>query len=148
MIASWIRDSTKGREPFWPTLVLVFSLMAFLALLARTGIYGSGGRIIRKSMCEAKADICAIADAVNSYALEKGRLPDTLESLILPDEHGWRFLDCEDMPVDPWGRPYGYQPPAPGTAVFRVFSLGADGQPGGEGDDRDIDNLLIKEGKI
>jgi general secretion pathway protein G len=46
------------------------------------------------------------------------------------------------LPVDPWGREYGYELASPGRP--RIFSLGADGQPGGAGDDEDLDNLLLR----
>jgi general secretion pathway protein G len=121
-----------------------------LFLLARvTERPDVGGRIVMPARVKAKADVQAIASAVTSYALENdGRLPDSLEALIRPDENGRTFLDTDELPDDPWGRPYRYGPSAPGTATFRVFTLGADGLPGGDGEDRDIDNLLIKEGKI
>jgi len=122
--------------------------MAALVFLSKTFDEGNAGHWCSRPW-KAKADIRAIADAVTSYAIRnQERCPDTLERLIVPDEDGSTLLDCDEPPVDPWGRPYGYEPAAPGTGVFRVFSLGADGLPGGEGEDQDIDNLLIKEGKI
>ena len=42
------------------------------------------------------------------------------------------------MPQDPWGQPYQYSPQASGDNPFSLYSLGADGKPGGEGQDADI----------
>ena len=42
------------------------------------------------------------------------------------------------LPADPWGRPYNYQAPGPNGKAFDVWSLGADGAPGGTDDNADI----------
>ena len=42
------------------------------------------------------------------------------------------------VPQDPWGQPYQYSPQASGDNPFSLYSLGADGKPGGEGQDADI----------
>jgi general secretion pathway protein G len=51
------------------------------------------------------------------------------------------------VPKDPWGNEYLYEAPAPGQPQPKVMSYGKDGQPGGEGDDADMDNITIREGK-
>jgi general secretion pathway protein G len=43
----------------------------------------------------------------------------------------------EKLPKDPWGSPYQYMNPGVKGPVD-VFSFGADGQTGGEGQDADI----------
>ena len=44
------------------------------------------------------------------------------------------------------GQEYGYEPPPPDTRDYRVFTYGSDGVLGGEGDARDIDNIMIRKG--
>ena len=44
------------------------------------------------------------------------------------------------LPEDPWGNPYGYRRPSAQGGQFDVFSLGADGKEGGEGNDADLGN--------
>lgn len=47
----------------------------------------------------------------------------------------------ESLPSDPWGRPYGYEPSGLGGGVvqeFTLFTLGADGRPGGKGKNADV----------
>ena len=91
----------------------------------------------------AKAEITTIAQAVQSYQIKNGRLPESLVPLVTPDENGATFLqDRREIPVDPWGSPYLYEPD-PNGMTFSVTSLGRDGEPGGEGDDGDISNKTI-----
>lgn len=86
-------------------------------------------------------DFQALAGAVRQYATDHdGRFPDSLEALVTPNERGQTDLDLDHCPRDPWDREYLYEPPAPGTNRFRVLSYGADGVPGGEGEDADIEN--------
>jgi general secretion pathway protein G len=89
---------------------------------------------------KAEADIVAIKNALTEYAVVNGgKFPDSLQGLVTPDIHGRTYLDTPSVPKDPWGRAYLYEPPGPGNPHPRVLSYGKDGQPGGEGDDADLD---------
>lgn len=58
----------------------------------------------------------------------------------------WRGPYLEDaLPDDPWGNPYHYVVPGPEGRPFGIFSYGADGKAGGEGNDADI-GMLPKDG--
>lgn len=84
-----------------------------------------------------------IALAVWEYAsAHDGCFPPSLEALISADQNGAVFLRCARVPRDPWGRPFRYELSTrfPG---FRVYSLGEDSRPGGEGEDGDIDSLTL-----
>lgn len=95
-----------------------------------------------------KADITAIESSLKEYAINNGgKYPDSLEALVTPDENGYTYLDRKSVPLDPWKNEYMYEPPSSGNPDPRVFTYGKDGAPGGEGDDADIDNIQIKEGK-
>jgi len=97
---------------------------------------------------KAKVDITQIAEAVNVYQINNaGRLPDSLEMLIQEDENGQRYLDADDVPLDPWGNEYVFEPDFDGSGSFRVISYGADGAPGGEDKNADLDNRSIKSGR-
>lgn len=88
-------------------------------------------------------DVATIASAVETYTIEHGRAPATLEALVTPDERGHTYLkNRTTVPPDPWGAVYGYEPPH-SERGYRVFSLGRDGKPGGEGDDADIEITAI-----
>lgn len=83
----------------------------------------------------AKADIATIVDAVESYYLQNSRYPDNKEALAKLPLKGR---------VDPWGRPYEYNCPGK-DAPFEVFTLGADGRPGGDGINADIYSWQLGE---
>ena len=48
------------------------------------------------------------------------------------------YLDSRKLPLDPWGKPYVYLAPGRNQSPYEVICYGADGQPGGEGDDADL----------
>ncbi len=87
----------------------------------------------RDSTTQAKADIAALAGAVEDYAMDhNGRLPENLQLLVTPDEEGYRYLSGETVPVDPWGNEYVYEPSS--GQKFDLLSYGKDRSPGGEDD--------------
>jgi general secretion pathway protein G len=81
----------------------------------------------------------SIGEAVTEYAIDHGfEYPDTLDQLYEPDANGQAYLKGGSVPKDPYGNVYLYDPPSDGDN-FRVYSLGKDGVPGGEGENADID---------
>ncbi len=89
----------------------------------------------------AKADITTLASALDEFAIRNGnRYPESLDVLVTPDENGYTYLKQRKLPLDPWKGEYMYEPPSPGEPRARIISYGKDGQPGGEGDNADIDN--------
>lgn len=94
----------------------------------------------KKARALAKADIMALHMGLDAYALNNaGAYPDSLLPLVLKDKNGYSFLNQTTVPRDPWGREYRYEPGPPPN----VSTLGADGKPGGTGDDADIDYASI-----
>ena len=96
----------------------------------------------------AKVQIENLHSALKTYRLDVGRYPSTeqgLGSLMqAPAEvadywHG-PYLDKE-LPLDPWRNPYQYRYPADNFQGLALYSLGADGAEGGEGDNEDIGYL-------
>lgn len=74
-----------------------------------------------------------------------GQYPDNLEALVVPDRRtGDTYIKGRRVPLDPWGNEYLYDPPGPYRPRPRVYTLGRDGTPGGEGDDADVDNLSLR----
>jgi general secretion pathway protein G len=99
----------------------------------------------------AKQDIATLVQALKLYRLDNMRYPSTeqnLQALVVkpglsPVPQNWKaggYLDR--LPKDPWGYPYVYLSPGR-NGEFDVFSTGADGQPGGEGNDADIGNWML-----
>jgi general secretion pathway protein G len=106
------------------------------------------GRVSEAKSATARTQIEMIGVALDSYRLDNGRYPTTeqgLEALRTrpgtePVPTNWRgpYLR-RAVPIDPWDRPYEYRSPGqenPGS--YDLFSLGRDGQPGGEGEDADV----------
>ena len=86
----------------------------------------------------ALAQIAVLETTLQSYRLDVGEYPETLDGLV-SNESGrasWNgpYLRGE-VPLDPWGNEYEYQPEG---SDFSLISHGADGQRGGDGDDADI----------
>ena len=129
------------------TLAELMVVIVIIGLLATLVVPNVMKKLFVANITKAKADITTIANAVDSYGIENaGRYPDSLEVLVTPDENGFTFLKGESVPKDPWGFPYGYEPPSSGGQNYRVFSYGKDGAPGGEGDNADLDNNKILSG--
>jgi len=92
------------------------------------------------------ADLIEIETALGEYAIANGgAYPDGLEALVTPDFNGHTFLKVTTIPLDVWGRAYLYEAPSPGNPKPRVYTLGRDGLPGGEGEDADMDNFTLRE---
>lgn len=99
----------------------------------------------------AKNQIASFSSAVQQFYLDNGFYPSTeqgLGALVSPPTVGRLPANyrpggyIDKIPLDPWGNPYVYDL-LDGAQAFRIWTYGADGQPGGEGNDRDIssDNL-------
>jgi type II secretion system protein G len=96
------------------------------------------GELLPKAkIAQAKADIAIIDQGLVTFFVMNGKYPLSLEYLTAKDANGYRILDGAGLPQDPWQNEYVYQPPV-GEQERNITSLGADGQPGGEGDDADI----------
>ena len=96
----------------------------------------------------AKQDVTTLVQALKLYKLDNFAYPSTdqgLQALVVkpaaaPIPTNWKAGGYIDrLPKDPWGREYRYLNPGRHGEID-VFSLGADGEPGGEGNDADIGN--------
>jgi general secretion pathway protein G len=94
----------------------------------------------------ARAQISNFSQALGLYKLDTGSFPSTEQGLqalrVKPDSNAntnWSgpYLP-QDVPLDPWGRPYLYKYPGDHGDEPDLLSLGGDGQPGGEGNNADI----------
>jgi len=127
------------------TLLEMLVVLVIIGLLA--GLVGPQllGRVDTSKVTAADTQIRMLKAAVETMRLDIGRFPTAEEGLQMlmdppQDERiarKWRgpYL-AEDVPMDPWGNPYNYQP-ATATKMI-LYSYGADGQPGGEGIDADV----------
>jgi general secretion pathway protein G len=124
-------------------LLVVLVILVLLASLVGPRVIGYLGSSRTKA---AKVQIESLASALELFKLDTGRYPTTgegLKALVLApgSASGWNgpYLTKRDVPSDPWGRPYNYRSPGQ-HGPFDVFSLGADNQVGGAGENEDTNS--------
>lgn len=128
------------------TLIEIMVVVVIMGILAALVVPKLMGRADDARIQAARSDIATIMQAMKLYKLDNNRYPTTeqgLQALITkpttgPEPKGWKpggYL--EKLPKDPWGNPYQYQSPGL-KGEIDIYSLGADGQPGGTGNDADI----------
>jgi len=98
----------------------------------------------------AKTQIGSFKSALQLYMLDNNGQPPTseqgLEALVeepssSPRPAKWqKYLNEPQVPLDPWKNPYMYDAPGPNGEEFYILSYGADGKPGGNNNDADIDS--------
>lgn len=124
-------------------LLVVLVILVLLASLVAPRVVGYLGSSRTKT---AKVQIQSLTTALELYKVDTGRYPTTTEGLKAlvespPSATSWNgpYLTKKDVPIDPWGRPYAYRSPGQ-HGPFDIASLGADNQPGGTGENEDINN--------
>jgi general secretion pathway protein G len=134
------------------TLIEVMVVVVILGILAMIIVPRVMDRPDEARIIAARNDIRAITSALKLYRLDNSVYPGTeqgLQALVQKPETGniprnWKqggYL--ERLPKDPWGTDYQYLNPGV-RGEIDVFSLGADGQPGGEGKGADIGSWDIQ----
>jgi general secretion pathway protein G len=136
----------RGRSGF--TLIEIMVVIVILGLLAALVVPKLIGRTEEAKKTQARVQIRNIEQALGLFKLDNGFYPTTdqgIEALIKIPEGGrvpknYRkegYLDR--VPKDPWGNPYVYVSPG-SSGDYDISSYGADGAPGGEGEDGDINS--------
>ena len=128
------------------TLIEIMVVVVIMGILAALIVPKLMGRTDDARIIAAKQDIATVMQALKLYKLDNQRYPTTeqgLQALITkpttgPAAAGWKSGGYVDkLPQDPWQNSYQYLSPGI-NGELDVFSLGADGQPGGVGNDADI----------
>ncbi len=124
-------------------LLIVLIILGLIASIAGPNVMKYLGSSKAKT---AKLQIKEIESALELFYLDTGRYPSSsagLKELVGNETSliGWNgpYFKQASVPLDPWGNQYLYKIPGE-HGPFDLTSLGADNQPGGEGDDRDISN--------
>ena len=127
------------------SLIELMIVLVMLGLIA--GIVGPQAmKYLGKGKTQsAKVQIENISAALDMYRLEVGSYPTTAEGLkalvAAPSgARGWNgpYLKKGDVPKDPWNNEYQYKRPGSNNHPYDLFSMGANGTVGGEGEDADI----------
>lgn len=128
------------------TLIEIMIVVVILGILAAIVVPKILDRPDQARVTAAKTDIATIMQQLKLYRLDNATYPSTDQGLTAltvkpttnPVPPNWRTGGyLERLPNDPWGRPYQYLNPGL-KGEIDVYSLGADGQPGGEGAAADI----------
>lgn len=116
-------------------ILVVMAIIGMLAIMVAPNIFNQQAGARRDA---ALSQISTLEAALDTYRLDVGEYPDSLEGLMENDSDSaaWNgpYLR-RAVPLDPWGNEYVYEATA---RQFTLISYGADGERGGEGDDADI----------
>lgn len=139
------------------TLIEIMAVVVIMGLLM--GIVGTAvfSQIDKARVNTTRAQIDQLEAALTFYQMDNGRFPTTeqgLQALVeqptsAPEPRNYSpagYLKKKQVPRDGWGNPYQYAMPGGNNPEgFDIWSLGADGQPGGSGNDADLGNWLEPE---
>lgn len=131
------------------TLIEIMVVIVIIGVLAALIVPRVMTRPDEARAVAAKQDVASIMQALKLYRLDNQSYPTGEQGLaalvtrpsLPPEPSQWKaYLD--KLPVDPWGRPYQFLNPGL-KGEIDVFSLGADGKPGGNGVDADVGNWSL-----
>lgn len=136
--------ATRKRAGF--TLVELMVVIVIIGLLATVVAINVLPSQDRAMVGKARADIATLEQAIETYRLDNLTFPDSLDALVtapagLANPERYRQGGyIRRLPRDPWGADYQYRRPGTHGGPFDVWSFGADGREGGEGNDADLGN--------
>ena len=144
MVNSKLVTSSRARfaEQRGFTLIEIMVVVVIIGMLATMILPRVLGRLDQSQQIAATADINQLSTALKFYKLDNAKYPgssDGLNALLSGARDGKGYVDGDSLPKDPWGNDYLYQYPGQ-HHEFDVWSLGADGQAGGEGVNADVGN--------
>lgn len=129
------------------TLIEIMIVMVIIAMLAALVGPRLMGALSGSKVKATKIQIETLSNAVDTFHIDTGRYPTQQEGLTallenppatpIPNWNG-PYLRKNKIPTDEWGKPFFYANPSTHRMSFDIYSYGADGKPGGGGDDTDI----------
>ncbi|GAB7218976.1 type II secretion system major pseudopilin GspG [Vibrio comitans] len=135
------------------TLLEVMVVVVILGILASFVVPNLLGNKEKADQQKAITDIVALENALDMYKLDNSVYPTTdqgLDALVSrptgsPEPRNYRNDGyIRRLPSDPWGNEYQYMSPGDNGNID-IFTLGADGQEGGEGPSSDIGNWNLQD---
>ena len=120
-------------------IIVVVTIIALLATMVAPKLLQNIGKTKTKV---ARSEVTQIANQMGIYLADNGMSKPTQDTeLTVLVEGTTPYLKASDL-KDPWGRDYIVMVPGPSGSDFDVISYGADGEPGGEGEDKDVNNNI------
>lgn len=138
----------KSNKQYGFTLIEILIVVVILSILAITVVPQFLDQPAKARVARAQSDVQELKTALSMYKLDNFSYPSTAQGLNAliskpsgqPLAKNWKTGGyMERMIKDPWGNEYQYLNPGNHGAID-IYSMGRDGQPGGEGDDADIGN--------
>lgn len=122
-----------------------FSLMELMIVMIILGLLGSlvapklFSKVSSSKRKTAVAQMQMFETAIDTYRLDIGTVPNSLEDLRTSTQPSWDgpYLP-KAIPMDPWGKPYIYQVPGQNGSPYSIMSYGLDGKPGGTDENEDV----------
>ena len=145
LLVARLTDPKRRREEDGFTLVELMVVIVIIGLLATVVIINVLPSQDKAMVTKAKADISTLSQAMEMYRLDNLSYPgggEGLQALVSQPAtaQAGRYRPggyVKSLPNDPWGRPYQLAVPGK-NGPFDIYSLGADGAPGGTGENADI----------
>ena len=136
---SLTRSPSAAKQAGMSLIEIIIVIVLIGAVLTFVGSRVLGGADRAKANL-AKSQVTTMAQKVEAFQMDTGRLPTALNELVTEpsDAPGWLgpYAKAAEL-KDPWNHAYVYRVPGEGRA-FDLASLGKDGQPGGESVDADV----------
>lgn len=136
-----MKNARSRRAQRGMTLIEIMVVVIIIGLIGTAVAVNVFGNLAEAKVKTAKSDIAKISEAVDTYKVLRGRFPTTEEGLGLLVQEKLLKPNKEGKVKDPWDREYVYLSPGQVHAdAYDVKSYGADGAPGGEGENADLVN--------
>ena len=148
-MGSFVRKDSRGFTLI--ELMVVIIILGILAMYVGPKLMGKPGEA---KQVKARMDISSLETALKMYKLDNGSYPSTeqgLQALVEKPETGviprkWKtggYMEKGKVPKDPWGYEYIYLSPGL-NGDYDIISYGADGAPGGEDENKDVNSWEIE----
>lgn len=140
------RLRTDRADSGW-TFVESIIVIAIVIILTGTVAFSAARYVGRARAASTRAQMAALSIALHAYSMDCDRYPSEGQGLhalweqpsLAPVPDGWDGPYVErPVVLDGWSNPFDYRTPGPGGLAFEIVSYGADGFPGGSGDEADI----------
>jgi len=131
-----MNKTLSKRKTLGFTLIELLIVIVILGLLMSLVAPAMFSKVDSTKIKAAKAQMEMFRTSLDTYRLDLGEYPSSLDELFESDRQGWDgpYLP-KKIPLDPWNNPYQYKKE---KRSFVLFSYGADGKEGGEDDAQDI----------